>query len=65
MNKCEKNTNTNKRKAKIFYILFECTLDISYKEQMSQIIKLVEVINGKYFIRECFIDFIITKDKTG
>lgn len=32
---------------------------------MSQIIRYVEIINGKSFIRESFIDFIITKEKTG
>lgn len=54
------------KKAKYYTILFDCTPDISRKEQMSQIIRYVHVdSNGKVMIEESFIDFIQSHEKTG
>uniref|UniRef100_A0A2S2QTP2 Zinc finger MYM-type protein 1 n=1 Tax=Sipha flava TaxID=143950 RepID=A0A2S2QTP2_9HEMI len=63
--KVRKNIIADITKTKYFSILFDCTPDTSHKEQMSQIIRYIEIKNGKCFIRESFIDFIITKEKTG
>lgn len=40
--------------AKYFSILFDCTPDISHKEQMSQIIRYIEVVDGQCYIKERF-----------
>ncbi len=53
-------------KAKYYAILFDCTPDISHKEQMCQIIRYVEITGSEVKIVECFIDFIqIEKKKSG
>ncbi|XP_022177474.1 zinc finger MYM-type protein 1-like [Myzus persicae] len=51
--------------AKYFSIIFDCTPDLSHKEQMSQIIRYLEVIDNQCCIKESFIDFIVSKEKTG
>lgn len=51
--------------AKYFSILFDCTPDVSHQEQMSQILRYVNVCNGKISIEERFIDFIHSHEKTG
>lgn len=51
--------------AKYFSILFDCTPDVSHQEQMSQILRYVNVCNGKVSIEERFIDFIHSHEKTG
>jgi len=51
--------------AKYFSIIFDCTPDLSHKEQMSQIIRYLEVVDGQCCIKESFIDFIVSKEKTG
>lgn len=48
--------------AKYFSIMFDCTPDTSRKEQMSQIVRFVD---GAGVIREHFVDFIHTFEKTG
>ncbi|XP_065662737.1 uncharacterized protein LOC136085364 [Hydra vulgaris] len=54
------------KKSKYYTILFDCTPDISKKEQMSQMIRYVHVdSNGKVMIEESFIDFIHSHEKTG
>ncbi|XP_036148421.1 zinc finger MYM-type protein 1-like [Monomorium pharaonis] len=50
------------KEAKYFTIIFDCTPDISHVEQMSQVIRYVD---KECNIRESFIDFIDTVDKTG
>ncbi|XP_065658546.1 zinc finger MYM-type protein 1-like [Hydra vulgaris] len=54
------------KKSKYYTILFDCTPDISKKEQMSQMIQYVHVdSNGKVMIEEGFINFIHSHEKTG
>nr|CAI5828284.1 unnamed protein product [Callosobruchus analis] len=53
------------RAAKYFSILFDCTPDVSHKEQMSQILRFVKVSDQKVTIEERFIDFIQSHGKTG
>lgn len=56
----------NIKKSKYFSILFDCTTDISHKEQMVQIIRYVHIdSNKKCKIEESFITFINTDAKTG
>jgi hypothetical protein len=50
---------------KYFSIIFYCTTDLSHKEQMSQIIRYLEVVDDQCYIKESFIDFIVSKEKTG
>lgn len=57
---------TRINQARYFSILFDCTPDVSRKEQMSQIIRYVYVDkNNKVSTRESFIDFIESHKKTG
>jgi len=54
------------REATYFAISFDCTPDISHKEQMVQIIRYIKLTDdGQYKIEERFIDFIESKSKTG
>lgn len=54
------------KKAKYYTILFDCTPDTSRKEQMSQMIRYVNVdSDNKVTIEESFIDFIESHEKTG
>lgn len=50
--------------AKYFTIMFDCTPDLFHKEQMSLIIRYLEVVDDKCCIKESFIDFIVSKEKT-
>lgn len=56
---------TSIKKAKYYGIMFDCTPDISHKEQMSQIIRYVKIDNTEISIEESFIDFIQSREKTG
>lgn len=51
--------------AKYFGIMFDSTPDTSHEEQMSQIVRFVEVKQGSVEVRECFIDFVPIEDKTA
>lgn len=53
------------KKSKYFSILFDCTPDKSHQEQMSQTIRYVDISNGEIMIKESFIDFICTNEKSG
>ncbi|XP_023239044.1 uncharacterized protein LOC111637713 [Centruroides sculpturatus] len=54
------------KKAKYYTIVFDCTPDVSRKEQMSQMIRYVHVdCNGKLMIEESFINFIQSHEKKG
>jgi len=56
---------TQIKQAKYFSILFYCTTDTSHKEQLSEIIRYVRIIDNKYYIMESFVDSIESKEKTG
>lgn len=53
------------KKAKYFSLLFDCTPDVSHNEQMAEVIRYVDIDNGKITVEESFIDFINTEEKTG
>jgi len=53
------------KKAKYFSLLFDCTPDVSHNEQMAEVIRYVNIDNGKITVEESFIDFINTEEKTG
>lgn len=58
---------SNIQKAKYFSILFDSTPDTSHQEQMTQILRYVNIDpnTNKCSIEETFIDFIVTHEKTG
>ncbi|XP_045466771.1 uncharacterized protein LOC123675455 [Harmonia axyridis] len=52
--------------AKYFSISIDCTTDVAHREQMVQIKRYVHIdSNKKCSIKESFIDFINTREKTG
>lgn len=53
------------KRSKYFSILFDCTPDVSHKEQLTEIIRYVRIIDKEVTIKETFIDFIATKEKKG
>lgn len=53
------------KSAKYFSIMFDCTPDKSHKEQMSQVVRFVDISEGSCAIKEHFFFFIHTKEKTG
>ncbi|CAI6352725.1 unnamed protein product [Macrosiphum euphorbiae] len=56
---------TSIKEAKYYGIMFDYTPDISHKEQMSQIIRYVQIDNTEISIEESFVDFIQSREKTG
>lgn len=63
--KVKKQILDNVRAAKCFSILYDCTPDVSQKEQMSQILRFVKVSEQKVTIEERFKDFVQSHKKTG
>ena len=53
------------KKAKYFSIIFDTTSDAAHVEQMSQIIRFVEIKRNSVDIKEAFIDFIPLEVKTA
>lgn len=53
------------QEAKYYSILFDCTPDMSRKEQMTEIIRYVLIKDGQCTIEESFIDFFESHEKTG
>lgn len=45
--------------------MFDCTPDVSHREQMSQTIRYVKIDNTEVSIEESFVDFIHSREKTG
>ncbi|XP_065650290.1 zinc finger MYM-type protein 1-like [Hydra vulgaris] len=56
---------SNARKTKYYSVLFDCTPDASHKEQMTQIIRYVHIAEETCTIKESFVDFIESHEKTG
>lgn len=44
--------------------MFGCTSDVSKKEQISQVIRYVRILNSKVYIQESFLGFILSHDQT-
>lgn len=53
------------KQGKYFSVIFDGTPDSAHLEQMSQIIRFVDLSEGKCEVKESFIDFINTNEKTG
>jgi len=49
------------KKSKYYAILFDSIPDFSHKEQLSLIIRYVQISNNEVTVEERFIDFIETK----
>ncbi|XP_025204578.1 zinc finger MYM-type protein 1-like [Melanaphis sacchari] len=53
------------KESKYYSIMFDCTPDVSHKEQMSQVLRYVYISNGTVSVEETFIDFMESHEKTG
>ncbi|XP_064423027.1 zinc finger MYM-type protein 1-like [Latimeria chalumnae] len=53
------------KQAKYFSIVFDCTPDVSHKEQMCQILRYIRIVDNECSVEESFIDFINTSEKMG
>ncbi|XP_065665391.1 uncharacterized protein LOC136086827 [Hydra vulgaris] len=56
---------SNIKEAKYYSVLFDCTLDASQKEQMTQIIRYVHISDETCTIKESFMNFIESYQKSG
>ncbi|CAL1277017.1 unnamed protein product [Larinioides sclopetarius] len=64
-NKVRSEILINVRSAKYFSIIFDCTPDTAHLEQMSQIIRYVNIKDGECSVEESFVNFVISHQKTG
>lgn len=55
----------NTKRAKYFSVLLDCTPDMSHQEQMSLILRFVNMTSLDVTVEEHFIDFIPINDQTG
>ena len=54
-----------KLEAKYFSIILDCTQDTSYQEQMSLILRCVNISENPIKVEEHFVEFITVDDTTG
>ena len=62
--KIKKNIIEKVREAKYFSIILDCTPDASHQEQMSLILRCVNISKNPIKVEEHFVEFIIVDDTT-